>query len=231
MKRMLFAMMVSLVAASCCGLAQDSQPAVEVTTSSANPSTSTEAVDPCSITFWVGNPVSFVSSPWLFCTGTKGLVVDVRPFVDAPGTLTTCIGKSLGGSKFNLSPEFCGYVGRYRGFGPEAWVSSLTRDGRISFSSYLQHAKFTGGTESFGYTWIQPEWKFSSLGLGVTSEFSKTKKEGFEANMGASITIPLKRGVSVNLAPMIGLNGGIKGKFIYEVQICKTFGFKKRAWH
>lgn len=117
-------------------------------------------------------------SPWVFYRGDK-ITAETRYNWDDKGVYGTCIGKqfTFGKKSLTLIPEACGYTGRYNGYGPELWV--ISEKEKFFFSSYIQYASMKR-TTSYGYLWLQSDYKFSkNFGLGPGLQ---SLKDGSRAN-------------------------------------------------
>lgn len=126
-------------------------------------------------------------SPWIFFTTKNGVVFDARFNLDEDGTAALCVGQEIGSEKFSIVPEFCGYQGRFAGYGPELWILSETE--KVSVTAYLQYAKFLN-TFSYGFAWFQSEYKLTkNLGLGSGSQTLRWGKDPLEFNFGPSVKV------------------------------------------
>ena len=205
-----------LVAASCCGLAQNSQPAVvdEVTTTPTTATVLPDAPAPSSqLIFWSRDGAYI---PWYFYTGQL-FTADIRYGMDEDKTLTACLGKSFGPAKFSINPEFCGDIGKHMGYGPEIWFLSDTS--RVSEMSYCQYVKALNDT-SYAYCWFESEYKFSShFNFGGALETDHGGGSG-EVNLGPSFKF-FSKGLEFDFQPLAG-----KGGFSPQGGIIKAFNWK-----
>jgi len=146
-------------------------------------------------------------SPWYFYTGK--FVLDARYNFDLDKTGAFCIGKSLGGEKFSIIPEACGYAGTYNGYGPELWILSETKS--YSVTSYIQYAKFLD-TDSFGYAWIQAERKIGRhVEFGLGGQALKNGANPFEADFGPAGSLKFGK-FAINFVPLFRATKEERGK-------------------
>ena len=125
----------------------------------------------------------------------KKFTADVRYNIDDEKTVSACIGKSFGKDIFAVIPEFCGYAGRGKGFGPELWALSETK--KFSLSSYVQYARLRD-ENSFVYLWLEGEGKVSKhFQPGLASETEKDVGQSPRLDLGFAAKLTFGRfGVS-----------------------------------
>jgi hypothetical protein len=137
-------------------------------------------------------------TPWYFYTGEK-FTAEARYNLDEEKTMTVCLGKSFGKDSFSVNPEFCGYGGKSKGYGPEIWVLSETEG--HSVVSYVQYAKLQN-ISSFGYAWFQTEKKVSKhFGLGAGTQVLKEERSATAVDLGPSVKVKVGK-FSFNVLPM-----------------------------